>query len=501
MNDDESTKPRRKPPIRRTARKWRFFASGMAVVLASGLLAYGDPITANATDSQAPAACVAQPEPPTPPPPLGEPTDTTITTLEQAYWCIFANYYSGPVLDDRGLLLAAFQAFTLELQRRGLDRPTAIMPALAGDRTTDWAAFSSKYSEVIATLPDDATLRQELAIVTLKGMVASLHDDHTHVGSVFLPAGPEPGKLWGLGVHTLPVGGTNAQASPEKISPLYLDFIFSGSPAEAAGLKPGDIIVAVNGMPPYVNGTLSPGVVALLYPQYPNNDKVRVTVQRPATKKTWTVKLTPAALSPDGPSLFSAKLVDGDIAEVQLGAFIPGAADQVLQAIDNLRKEATLRGVILDLRGNNGGDPAEVGKLLSAFVHDKVWTSFCDVRGQCTPNRTDTTTPLLNLPLVALTDRYCASACDAFNNAVKDLKLGQLVGTRTAGIVSGPGIEYVLNDNKTTIGLPKLHSIGANGEVIAGTGVPPDYFAPLTAADLSAGRDPGVDKALELLKA
>jgi carboxyl-terminal processing protease len=103
--------------------------------------------------------------------------------------------------------------------------------------------------------------------------------------------------------------------------------------------------------------------------------------------------------------------------------------------------------------------------------------------------------------MVALTDRNCASACDAFSDAVKDLKLGKLVGARTAGIASGPGIDYLLNDNKTSLGMPKRHIIGANGEVFAGIGVPPDYFAPLTAADLSAGRDPGVDKALELLKA
>src|SRR5256886_4146389 len=46
--------------------------------------------------------------------------------------------------------------------------------------------------------------------------------------------------------------------------------------------------------------------------------------------------------------------------------------------------------------------------------------------------------PLLHLPLVVLTDRNCASACDAFSGAVKDLRLGTLVGTRTAGIVAAP---------------------------------------------------------------
>jgi hypothetical protein len=58
----------------------------------------------------------------------------------------------------------------------------------------------------------------------------------------------------------------------------------------------------------------------------------------------------------------------------------------------------------------------------------------------------------------------------------------------------------VLNDNKTSLGLSKRHVIGANGEIFAGIGVPPDYNAPRTAA-VSAGRDPGVDKALELLRA
>ena len=42
----------------------------------------------------------------------------------------------------------------------------------------------------------------------------------------------------------------------------------------------------------------------------------------------------------------------------------------------------------------------------------------------------------------------------------------------TAGIASGPGTSYLLNDNKTSLGLPKRHVIGANGEVFAGIGVP-----------------------------
>jgi hypothetical protein len=87
-----------------------------------------------------------------------------------------------------------------------------------------------------------------------------------------------------------------------------------------------------------------------------------------------------------------------------------------------------------DLRGKGrGGAPAEVARLLGAFAHGKITSYDCDVGGACTPNRTDDSVPLLGLRLVALVDRGCASACEDFSAAVKDLGLGVLVGTRTAG--------------------------------------------------------------------
>lgn len=70
--------------------------------------------------------------------------------------------------------------------------------------------------------------------------------------------------------------------------------------------------------------------------------------------------------------------------------------------------------------------------------------------------------------------------------------------TRTAGIASGDTHGYLLNHNNTIIGMPSKHIIGANGEIFAGIGVPPDYYVPLTPANISAGRDPGTDKAVEL---
>jgi carboxyl-terminal processing protease len=195
------------------------------------------------------------------------------------------------------------------------------------------------------------------------------------------------------------------------------------------------------------------------------------------------------------PPLFTSKKLPGDIASISLRGFVPDAAEQIFQALQDM---GSVKGLVLDLRGNGGGSPDAVRKLVSALVHDKTYSSWCDRNGQCTPNRTDDSVALLNLPLAVLTDRDCASACDAFSSAVKDLKLGTLIGTRTAGAVSGPAGGYVLADN-SFIGFPEIHEKGANGEVINGVGVAPDIYLPRTAEDLSKGRDPGLAKALAVL--
>ena len=71
-------------------------------------------------------------------------------------------------------------------------------------------------------------------------------------------------------------------------------------------------------------------------------------------------------------------------------------------AIHRLAALTRLRGVILDLRGNGGGAPGEVARLLGAFSHGRPWSYDCDPAGG-TANGTDGTVPLLHLPLVVLT--------------------------------------------------------------------------------------------------
>ncbi|GHO82627.1 S41 family peptidase [Dictyobacter formicarum] len=422
---------------------------------------------------------------------------TTLTTIEQAYWCLFDHYVAGKTLDDRLLLNGALSGFTQELLRRGMDQPTAMSPALNGDRQADWQAFSAMYQRVSAALPQDTNLQQNLAAAAMQGMVQSLNNDHTHwVRPVQLPDALRKqfphGAIYGLGIITSASGVDSPL--PEAQAPLFLISVDPGSPAALQGLRPGDVITAVNGIAPFADNQLNPGVLSWLS-QAPSQG-IQVTLTRPSTKKSWTVDLKPTAYVP--PMGVTARVLANSIAFVRLSGFVPNTADQVTQAIQGLHLGDNLRGIILDLRSNSGGAPEGVAGLLGAFVHNKIWSYDLNRDGKRIANHTNDTVPLLHQPLVVLTDRRCVSACDAFTGAVRDLGLGKIVGTRTGGKVSGPAGLYVLNDGSSLI-IPSLSEVGAQGELIDGIGVAPNYELPLTAKDLSAGRDPELEKAMSLL--
>ncbi|WP_436789722.1 S41 family peptidase [Yinghuangia sp. YIM S10712] len=485
---------------RALTRKRRVLAATGVTVLAGGLVAGSivvPDITASADSAGRPAACVAQ-DPNRPQPPAQAPVPTSVTTVQQAYYCLFDNYYGGSRLDDRTLLQYAFQAVVRELRKRGVDQPNAVLPALTGHRDKDWARFAKRLQEVLDAVPDDQALRSSLAVVAIQGMLAALHDNH----AAYQASGVAPGQgapRWGLGVslnYALP----RAETAPDFTGPLFATSVAPGGPAAAAGLAPGDVIESVNGVPAFTSGKLNPGVLDLLRPPAPQRTPVTLAIRRPATGETRQLTVPPGELPAPPQSHVDATVLDGGIARIRFDAFSPGVAQEILKAITDLQATTKLTGVIFDVRGNRGGVADEGNVLLGAFVHDATVLSFCDANGRCDPQRVDDNTPLLHLPMVTLTDDGCASACEAFATGVKDLHLGTLIGTRTAGVNSGPARLYTLNDNTSAIRFPSQRAIGANGEIVDGIGVPPDIYAPLTATDVSTGKDPALSQAVSLLK-
>ncbi|WP_283135871.1 S41 family peptidase [Rhizohabitans arisaemae] len=433
--------------------------------------------------------------------PPAEETPTTIDVVEQAYFCILAEYYGGATLDTRPLLVGGFAALTDELGRGGRDVAEATMPALTGDRQADWAAFETVYRRITDRLPEDAKLRERLAAVTLEAVVAELRDNHarwSYGGQ--RPPDYHDGDLYDLGLKASVSIPQVSNRPGTALPPLFVATVLGGA-AKAAGLRPGDVIESVGGAAPFVGGRVTPAAVAALHPRYPQADPVRIGLLRPGTGRRWTVTLKPGLYQPDPAAVqrVTSKPLPGGLAYVRLSGFAPDAATRVLEAITALGTGRRLTGVVLDLRGNGGGSPAEVNRLLGGFAHGKVTAYHCTADGACDTERTDDGVTLLNLPLAVLTDRGCASACEHFSAAVKDLGLGRLVGTRTAGAISGPAQPYLLS-NGTVLGFPAKRHLGPGRELIDRIGVAPDHHVPLTAEDAAAGRDPALAKAQTLLR-
>jgi carboxyl-terminal processing protease len=475
-----------------------FISSACALALVASSYAGIDVITQAKKQeiSTRPPACLAlsQSGPPGSPP---ESKPTTVTTIGQAYYCILDNYYLGPSLDSRLLLVPAFAALTQELQRRGLDQSVATLPALVGKddpehQGRNWAAFSQVYEQITARLPQGSAVRQAVAEATMQGMVRALNESHASWGNTM-------GGRDIVGVSLSTSYGSPGAIDPAATAPLLVIRVTPGSPAEQAGVRPGDEIMAINDVPPYVNGAPSVGVIAWIS-NPTEGTPIKLVLHRPVTDATMTVTVIPSSAPGPGGGGGPAggKLVDGNIAYVAVETFSVVAVDKALQEIAELRAGTQLRGVIVDLRGNGGGDPNAVAKLLGALAHGAITDYFCDGKDHCIANRTDDSVTLLNLPVVSLVDRRCGSACEQFAGAFKDLRLGKLVGTRTAGRVN-PANSSLLDDGSVLF-LPIYYQLGANGEIYNTIGVAADYYAPMTAADLSAGRDPGLAKAIELLR-
>jgi carboxyl-terminal processing protease len=480
-------------PRRRAAAALTALAATAAVTLSLAVTAAGA--------ARAPGAAASPPPCSLKPPPLGVEKPTTVTTIGEAYSCIFDHYYAAATVDDRVLLAAAFAGLTQQLDRLGLDQPDATLPALTGNHDHDWAAFAAVYQRIISKLP--ARDRQQAAAATMTGMVAALNNNHSGWGKFVFYRGCHHGWCshpYGLGISTSPGLDVLGQAPlGEALPPLYVTSVDPGSPAARAGVRPGDVITKVDGSAPFVNGTYSAGVTHLVY-QHPPGQRVRITLRWPVTGATRTITLTPAIYSagPNSP-LVTSKLLDGHIGYVQLPEFPANAGSLVHAAISALQKKATLRGVILDVRPNGGGDPGGIAEVVGLFEHGKPWGYSCTAAWKCTALDPNSHMPLLHLPLAVLTDRDCVSACDAFAGAVKDLHLGTLIGTRTSGVIGAADQYGVFLNDGSALNLTSRTFLGAGHEIINGIGVAPDYYAPVTAKDVATGHDPDIARALALL--
>lgn len=316
----------------------------------------------------------------------------------------------------------------------------------------------------------------------ISGMLGSLRDPHTSYmdPEVFQQQNaPLQGEYEGIGAWVDVSGEFLIIISP-----------MPGSPAEAAGIKSDDRVIAVDGD----DMTGIEGNLVLRRILGEAGTDVTLTIFRPSSNETFDVTITRQKITI--PSV-TGEMLDNNIAYVQLINFGDKTHQDLRRILRDLLKEKPV-GLILDLRNNGGGYLNTAIDVTSEFVSQSpiMYEEFGDgekITYKAKPNGLAT-----NIPMVVLINEGTASASEITAGAIQDYDRGILVGKTSYG--KGSVQNWVtLNNDQGAIRVTIARWLTPNERQINSLGLTPDIEVEITEEDFAAEKDTQLEKAIEIL--
>ncbi len=276
------------------------------------------------------------------------------------------------------------------------------------------------------------------------------------------------------------------------VSGDYLTIIspMPDSPAQEAGLKPGDQVVAVDGE----DMTGIDGLAVRDRVVGPRGTQVTLTIRREGIEEPFDVTVTRANIIV--PSVES-KMLENDIAYVRLLVFGDDTTRDLREALKELLKENP-KGLILDLRYNGGGYRDTAIEVSSEFLKDGVvmYQQFGD--GTRDTYETNGKGQATDIPMIVLINEGSASASEIVAGAIQDRERGQLLGTQSFGKGTVQVYTPLINE-QGAVRITVARWLTPSGGTVAGVGLTPDVIVEITDEDVEQDRDPQLDKAIEIL--
>ncbi len=202
---------------------------------------------------------------------------------------------------------------------------------------------------------------------------------------------------------------------------------YKGSPADRAGIKIGDKILAIDGES--AKGWTNAQVSSRL--KGDPNTSVKVTIERLLTGEVAELTLKRERISIPGVP-YSGWVAPG-IGFIQHGDFTEGCYDQMRQAIERLQQEGELKALILDYRSNGGGILQEAVKIVGLFTPKGTEVVRTKGRSGETIFKTQQEPLVKDLPLAVLINGSSASATEIVSGALQDLDRAVLIGQKSFG--------------------------------------------------------------------
>jgi carboxyl-terminal processing protease len=350
-----------------------------------------------------------------------------------------------------------------------VDRNTLFVPF--------WEAWDTLHQQYVDQPLNDSLLLQG----AIRGMLSSIGDPHTsYMDPIEFQQANAPleGEYEGIGAYVDTTGEFLAIISP-----------MPDSPAEKAGLKPGDKVVKINGED--MTG-IDPNLV-LRKILGPAGTEVALTIERKDVEDFVVKIIRSKILLPS----IESKMLDNNIAYINLSSFASDTGPKLREDLKTLL-ENNPKGLVLDMRNDGGGYLDTAVQVVSEFL--KEGTVLIEQYGDKSEHKYPVQSGGLatDIPIVVLVNGGTASAAEITAGAIQDYKRGVLIGEKTYGKGSVQQWSTLANE-AGAIRVTIARWLTPNGRQINGVGLTPDIEIKLTEDDFKNKKDPQLDRAIEYL--
>ncbi len=343
-----------------------------------------------------------------------------------------------------------------------------------------WQTWRLIHEQYVEQPVDDVKLMRG----AIQGMINALGDEHSSY------IDPESLETFQAQITGTEYEGIGAYVDTTR---EYLTIIapMMGSPAEKAGLKPGDQIIAIDGE----DMTGIDGELVRQRVLGPAGSTVRLTIKRPGLEEPFDVEIVRASIKSTN---VIGRMEKNNIAYIRLLAFGDENTTRDFRTMLKKLLAENPDGLILDLRNNGGGLLNSAIEIASEFIKEGVIAYEVYGDGRKETFKASGKGLATDIPLIVLINEGSASASEIVAGAIQDLGRGKLVGVTTYG----KGSVQVWNDlmnNQGAVRITVARWLTPKGRTIQGTGLIPDVEVQMTEEDYAAGKDPQLDQAIELL--
>ena len=334
-----------------------------------------------------------------------------------------------------------------------------------------WEAWDLIGRDFYHTEPID---QQEMVYGSIRGMLQSLDDDFTTFSE---PESAERsredlrGEFEGIGAYVEYQDGQILIVSP-----------IEETPAERAGLRPGDVIVAVDGQ---LLSEITDGLerddalsAAIKLIRGPKGSQVTLTIFRTESDEQFDVDIVRDAI----PLISVRTAMIGDVAYINLSEFKQTTFDEFDQKVRKLVAEQQPRAIILDLRNNPGGYVNQAQNIVGRFVEDGVSYRTQHSSGDLEAHdvlRDGNALTFFDIPVVVLVNAGSASASEIVAGALQDYDRATLLGEKTFGKGSVQTVNRLSDGSELRVTIARW--LTPDERMIHELGIDPDFVVPFSA--------------------